>query len=336
MLAIQNLKSTVSSFTAGMLLATALVGNAQAQQDLTQEQQDLLLAPAGRISMTIGAPIMMKSTDFEWAHQILVALPASYDTQPDKKYPVLWVTDGNSINLPVGILELLVSAGLAPEMIIVGVGMPSELGMAEFVRRRITDFAPPGDKFFADGVAGDALKNSQYGAYVGSLPRKGDKFLDFLIDEVRPALAKKYRMSGDHGLYGHSAGGMFTGYAIFARPGDFSKYIVGSPSLFAVDRKAFQLEEEYAKNHKDLNVSVFFGAGELEIHNTFLAGWSVVSSPVLMAETLQLRQYPSLKVTTRIFHGKDHATVVPETLRKGITTLWADDAVPITYAGQSD
>ena len=43
-----------------------------------------------------------------------------------------------------------------------------------------------------------------------------------------------------------------------------------------------------------------------------------------MAEILRLRQYPSLQLTTRLFPGKDHMTVVPDILSEGLQSVWAD------------
>jgi len=290
-----------------------------------QPQLDVPLMKSGaRYTMSIEPPISMRGKGFDYDHQIQVALPATYKAQPEKKYPVLWLTDGpGMIHLTVGLLDMLVMGNMAPEMIVVAVGSPSELGMMGFQGRRSMDFAPPGKQYFFDGLGGDYFK--KLAGDMSNVPQKADEFLSFLVDQARPELAKKYRMSDDHGLFGHSGGGMFTGYALFARPGAFSKYIIGSPSINASDRAAFRLEEEYAKNHKDLNVSVFFGAGDREIDNLLMAAWGIVSSPVLMAETLHLRQYPSLKVTTRIYSGRNHFTVVPDIISDGIQTLWADD-----------
>jgi predicted alpha/beta superfamily hydrolase len=117
---------------------------------------------------------------------------------------------------------------------------------------------------------------------------------------------------------------MFASYALFARPGAFRGYIIGSPSSNAADRAAFRLEADYAAANTDLEADVFFGAGEQEIGKLSLAAWGIVSAPVLMAETLLLRQYPSLKLTTRIFPGKDHMTVLADVLAEGIRAIWAD------------
>jgi predicted alpha/beta superfamily hydrolase len=278
--------------------------------------------PGSRYTMSMEPPIAKRTTAFDWDYEVQVALPASYGTQPDKRYPVLWLMDGPlMIHLAVGLVNLLVMGGLAPEMIIVSVGCPSKAGVAEYGRRRIIDLTPPGKSMLYDGPGGDFMR--KLGVQDGA-PQHADDLLAFLVDELRPELAETYRMDDDHGLMGHSGGGMFTNYAVFARPGAFGRYIIGSPSSNAVDRMAFRLEAGYAADNNDLKADIFFGAGEQEIGQLYMAAWGIVSSPVLMAETLLLRQYPSLKVTTRIFPGKDHFTVLADVISEGIRAVWAD------------
>jgi hypothetical protein len=282
------------------------------------------MQPGARYTMSIEPPVAMRTAAFDWDYEVQVALPASYGVMPDKRYPVLWLTDGPLLlHLAVGLLNLLVVGSLAPEMIIVSVGCASEEGVAEYGRRRGIDFMPPGESMHFDGPGGDFFRRM---GVPGGAPQQADDLLAFLVDELRPALAGQYRMDDDHGLMGHSGGGMFASYALFARPGAFRRYIIGSPSSNAVDRSAFRLEAAYAAGNTDLKADIFFGAGEKEIGQLALAAWGIVSAPVLMAETLLLRQYPSLKVTTRIFPGKDHLTVLADILSEGVQAVWADKA----------
>ena len=278
--------------------------------------------PGARCTMSVEPAVSMYAAAFAWSYEVQVALPASYGVMPEKRYPVLWLTDGPFLlHLAVGLLNTLVLGGLAPEMIIVGVGCSSDAGAAEFGRRRAIDFAPPGRTLLFEGPGGEYFR--KLGVSAGGL-QKADDLLAFLVDEVRPTLTQTYRMSADHGLMGHSGGGMFASYALFARPGAFRRYIIGSPSSNAADRASFRLEAEYAATNTDLNANVFFGAGEQEIGKLSLAAWGMVSAPVLMAETLLLRQYPSLKLTTRIFPGKDHSSVIADIISEGVRAVWAD------------
>ena len=293
--------------------------------------------PKSRIVMEVQPPQTMRSTAFDWDYEINVALPASYGDVPDRAYPVLWLTDGiGFFHLAIGVQNCLTWGGLAPELIIVSVGSPNGAGMAEAGRRRGIDFAPPGDQYFYDGPGGDFLADMVRKAAPEMPLATGGAaaFLAFLVDEVRPALARQFRMADEHALFGHSGGGMFVNYALFARPGAFRGYIIGSPSSNAGDRAAFRMEAEHAAQHKDLAADVFFGAGETEIGELMLAAWGIVSAPVLMAETLLLRQYPSLRVTTRIFGGKNHLTVIPDVLAEGIQAVWGRDGQPATVPSQ--
>lgn len=278
--------------------------------------------PDTRCTMAVQPPVIMRTAAFDWDYEVQVALPASYGVT-GKAYPVLWVTDGPFLfDLAVGLLNTLVTGALAPEMIVVGVGCPSELGVVEFGRRRSIDFMPPGRSMLFDGPGGDYFRAL---GVPENVDQKADDLLAFLVDEVRPALAREYRMSDDHGLLGHSGGGMFTNYALFARPGAFRRYIIGSPSSNAVDRAAFRFEARYAAANKDLPVSVFLGAGELEMGKISLAAWGTVSAVAQMAEVLLLRRYPSLRLTARIFPGKDHASVIADVIAEGIRAVWAED-----------
>ena len=284
------------------------------------------MRPGGRYTMDIQPSTAVHSTVFGWDYEVQVALPASYGAMPEKSYPVLWLTDGPTIfPLAVGLINSLFVGGLVPEMIVVGVGCAGEAGLAEFGRRRNIDFTPPGKSIQFEGPGGDFIRKV---AGEGMPEGKADDFLAFLIDQLRPALAETYRMDADHGLMGHSGGGMFASYALFARPGAFRRYIIGSPSSNAVNKAAFRLEAEYAAANTDMKADVFFGAGEREIGQLFMAAWGIVSAPVLMAETLLLRQYPSLKVTTRIFPGKDHFSVMADVISEGIRAVWADSVDP--------
>jgi predicted alpha/beta superfamily hydrolase len=284
--------------------------------------------PGSRCTMSIEPAVMMAAPGFDWDYEVQVALPASYGALPGKDYPVLWLTDGPFIlHLAVGLLNMLVVGGQAPEMIVVSVGCPSELGATETGLRRSIDFTPPGKSLLFDGPGSDYFRQLGVPEQDGP-PQKADELLAFLIDDLRPKLAQAYRMRDDHGLIGHSGGGMFVNYAVFARPGAFRRYIIGSPSSNAVDRAAFRLEADYAAANADLEADIFFGAGELEINKLSLAAWGIISAPVLMAETLILRQYPSLNVTMRIFPGKNHSSVFPDIIAEGIRAVWADALAP--------
>jgi predicted alpha/beta superfamily hydrolase len=272
--------------------------------------------------MEILPPFSVQSKAFPYAHQVTVALPASYAAQPERKYPALWVPDAPLVmRAIVGLLDVLVLGNLAPEMIVIGVGSGPEEGLAG-VGRRVMDFSPPGEGYAPPGLAGERWTAL---APLPEFPHQADAFLGLLVDELRPSLAGKYRFSGEHALFGHSAGGMFAAYSLFKRPGAFQKMIIGSPYLDGVAGAVFKAEVEFAASHKDLDADVFLAAGEKEAEEYFVAISGNLESTARLSRTLTARHYPSLSLGTRFFSGKDHYTVLPDVIISGIGFLWRDE-----------
>lgn len=278
--------------------------------------------PGARANMNILPPRSVQSEAFSYGHQVTVALPASYAAQPERAYPVLWVLDAPLImRSVVGLLDVLVLGNLAPEMIVVGVGSPPEDGLTG-VGRRVMDFSPPGKGYAPPGLAGERWSAL---APIPEFPHAAEAFLNLLVDEIRPKLAAEYRFSGEHALFGHSAGGMFAAYSLFTRPDAFPKMIIGSPYLDGVHGAVFALETRYAATHDDLKAKVFLGVGEKEAVEYFVAISGNLESTARLSRTLIARHYPSLDLDTRIFAGKDHYTVLPDVIISGVSYLWREE-----------
>ena len=140
---------------------------------------------------------IMRAQGFDYDHEIQVALPPSYDTDPDATYPVLWLTDGREyLSATATLVRQYAMARLIPELIVVSVGPPSDLNdVVEIQRRRTFDFSPKEDVLY-DGLGGQKMRQmmAAMGDAVPTMPGGGAPgFLDFLVDEVRPALAADYR-----------------------------------------------------------------------------------------------------------------------------------------------
>jgi uncharacterized protein len=89
-----------------------------------------------------------------------------------------------------------------------------------------------------------------------------------------------------------------------------------------------RLEAPYAAGLEYLRAGVSFGAGEQEIGQRPTGAGSVVSAPVLMAETMLPRQDPSRKITTRIVPGMDHSTVMADIVDEGLRAVLAGQVAP--------
>ena len=304
------------------LLLQGVIGQALAQSNMPRELWG---------GVRLEPPARMRGKDLPWDHEIQVALPPGY-AKSDKRYPVLWLTDGHAIFTEgVNVVRRLTTQ--VPQMIIVGVGVTPE-AVGEFQTRRGYEFSPfdnwketnaPGrDVYMKAGAAMDEYTKK---AGMGAFERAGGarQFLSFIVDDVRPALAKQYRMSDVNILFGHSGGGTFCTYALVARPEGFQKYICSSAALYGGNEHFFELESRYARAHDDMKADVFFGAGEKEIVQPAIAGLGLVSSTVRMVEVLSERKYPSLKLSMRIFPAEDHTTTLPMSLSFGLRTVWKED-----------
>jgi predicted alpha/beta superfamily hydrolase len=212
------------------------------------------------------------------------------------------------------------------DVILVAVGA-EPVSPVEFQRRRTFDFSPHEDTS-VDGPAGDYLAKHSPPEWKDNKGGGAQRFLDFLVDDVRPALAGEYRMApDDHGIVGESGGGTFVAFSLFGRPGAFQRFICGSPALYNSQGVIFDMEERYAAEHDDLPAHVFFAAGEAEITQPLINACACLSSMARMAETLSFREYPSLDLKVRIFRDETHGLLQP-LLRWGVPAVWGDKVAP--------
>jgi predicted alpha/beta superfamily hydrolase len=284
------------------------------------------LAPSEATLRTVGhtiePPWTTREAGFGWEHEIRVALPASYPTS-SRSYPVLWITDGN--------LEPALAVLGVAELILVSVGAGTAT-MEDADARRTFELTPTSDLYF-DGLLGERLRQEAPGIF--PLRHRPDsaggaaRFLDFLVDTIRPRIASRYRCDpADHGLLGHSYGGTFVAYSLFARPGAFRRYIAGSPLLYTGNSGVFDLEERYARENDDLPASVFFGAGGSEITEKYISAYGCVSSMIRMVETLTAREYPSLQLAMSIFADDTHQNALHPAISRGVRSVWGTTAYP--------
>ena len=184
------------------------------------------LALAQDVSATLGVTRTMKSTILGEDRKVIVRLPTSYDTSGNA-YPVLYLLDGT----PAFLLEMIVITTRlrndrnAPEMIIVAIENTN----------RNRDMMPV--------VAKD---------YPG--PPRAEGFLGFLEKELIPDIEKTYRTAQPRILLGKSLSGLFSVYALLARPTAFTAYVGCSAGWFTennqyfldLSARAFQTVESFA------------------------------------------------------------------------------------------
>lgn len=107
-------------------------------------------------------------------------------------------------------------------------------------------------------------------------------------------------------------------------PRTFEHYILGSPSLWYDAGVMFDREQAYARTHKDLPASVFFGIGGLE---RLPAGKKcsrseedadMVADMQEFNQKLKSHKFAGLTTRVRVFDDEDHASVFPMVLTHGL------------------
>jgi len=154
--------------------------------------------------VVIGETRRIHSTVLNEDRVYRVSLPESYGWAKDRRYPVLFLLDGQTHFLHVaGSVGYLAQQGDIPEMIVVG--LDSTVRIRDFTQ---TDWP---SVWVGGGGAGN--------------------FKRFVSTELIPDVDKTYRTDKFRVLSGHSAGGQFALYCLTSDPSLFRAYFAISSSL---------------------------------------------------------------------------------------------------------
>lgn len=212
------------------------------------------VAPTERKTSLTGQVIKVESfasTILGNQRPIWVYLPPDYDRETKRRYPVLYMHDGQNVfdgmtsyipNMEWRAdeaAESLIRAGLIEPLIIVGV---ANAGMD-----RGNEYLPTRAKLGQNEVGGNA-----------------DKYGKFLTEEVMPYINKTYRTktsAADTGLCGSSFGGVITMHLGLTRSDKFGKLGVVSPSVWW-DNRILVKSVEALKKKLPLKVWLDIGTDE--------------------------------------------------------------------------
>jgi len=157
-----------------------------------------------QIEFTLGFADSLKSTILNEQRQLFVYTPfSSKKSNPNlqEAYPVLYVLDGETnFRSVAAIVERLVSTGVCPPMIVVGI-LNTNRG------RDLTPSAAVGNNDGIQGAGG------------------GEKFLSFIENELIPYIDASYPTAPYKLLMGHSLGGLMVIQALVHHKDLFNAYI---------------------------------------------------------------------------------------------------------------
>ncbi len=223
---------------------------------------------------------------------IMVSVPDGYYSG-DKKYPVLYVLDGDvAFGMAASIARYLQIGENIPELIVVGIGYGAIDKSAGKKRRR--DYRPT--------QAGNA-----------------ENFLKFINTQLIPYIDSKYKtIPYDRTISGYSIGGLFALYTLFTKPETFSRYIIGSPYLVWDNSSIYNYEENSPDKIGDMKLNIFISVGSEESDEKYF-------DPIDKIVTqIQERDYSGLKMEAKVFDGSTHLMGPPESLTHGLLSVFGE------------
>lgn len=230
-------------------------------------------------------------------YQLHIHLPASYASEPARRYPVLYITDAYwDFTTHINAYNSKVADRVVPEFIIVGLGYAGD--NPDYGRLRRADLSPV------------------------PLPEGGDtgqaaRFLATLEGQIMPLVERDYR--GDPArryLAGSSLGGLFTLYAMYTRPALFQGYVASSPAVNVADDWLIRQAKAYAASGKPIQARLYVTGAEWE--------WPAYLAAIRRYQALLPElKHPGLVFQTRIIDGERHNGTKPEAFARGMGFVFA-------------
>jgi predicted alpha/beta superfamily hydrolase len=198
----------------------------------------------------------------EERHDLVVYLPPMYEAEGERRFPVLYMQDGQNLFDPETSFikgnywrlgetaDALAAAGAIEPLIIVGI---YNAGL-----KRLEEYTPVEDKRLGGGHADD------YGR--------------MLVQELKPLIDARYRTlpgAENCGLGGSSLGGLVTLYLGLQHPSVFSRLAVMSPSVWWRNRTILKTVAALGKK-PDLSIWLDMGTRESKLRDGLIKkGWQL-------------------------------------------------------------
>lgn len=241
-------------------------------------------------------------------YEVFVSLPPSYATEPQRRYPTLYVADADyGFPLIRSITRRVNLEGqVTQEFILIGLSYAKgEDGMTS--RRR--------DYTQTENAGKSAPKGAVHGG--------GKAYQQYLKDNVLPFMDAKFRTDPSQRVFmGHSYGALLGTQILLTEPQLFGSYILGSPSYWLDKPFMNGLEADYAAANKDLPANVYAYVGEFEAakpgDKRYHRKLDMVKDLAAFVKQLKSRDYPSLRIRSEVLADENHLTVFPPGFTRGL------------------
>ena len=224
---------------------------------------------------------------------INVYLPPDYATS-GARYPVLYMPDGGMAeDFPhvVGSVDVSIKNAVIRPVIVVGI---------ENTERR------------RDLVGPTAVADEQKAA---PLAGGADRFRQFLREELKPLIERRYRTAGESAIVGESLAGLFVVETMVVEPSLFDGYIAADPSVWwnqfaVIDKARHAFAGWTARGARQLYVAT-------ADHQEMIDGVTELTT------LLRIHAPPGVTWTYEPMPHEQHSTIYPTAALHGIRTLFA-------------
>lgn len=178
--------------------------------------------------------------------RILIRLPRHYEIDTTTRYPVLYKLDGdNQLRRYDDSIDVLHSVGAMPDMIVVAI--PNARG------QRNRDLTPA------------TLRQDSDRAETGKGEMgRGDRFLDFIEQELIPYVDKNYRTSRQRVFAGHSRGALLVLQSLLSKPDLFQARFVFSAPLMRDEQRLVVDTRKFLAEYRNHQSFLYLNWGEQE------------------------------------------------------------------------
>ncbi|MEO8193266.1 MAG: alpha/beta hydrolase-fold protein [Gemmatimonadales bacterium] len=166
------------------------------------------------------------SPELDNERDLLVSLPGGY-AAGDWRYPVIYMHDGQNLFDPATSFSGSWNVDIAMAEVSLDGLDAIVVGIPNMGRERLAEYSP--------------FDHPQLGG------GRGDQYLEFLINTVKPLIDEQYLTAADRahtGIVGSSMGGLISLYAFFRHPEVFGFAGVLSPSLWLTEADTFAFIEQ--------------------------------------------------------------------------------------------
>jgi predicted alpha/beta superfamily hydrolase len=214
-----------------------------------------------------------KSDKLGESREITIGLPASYEKNPNKKYPILVLLDGDYLFDPFyGALSYGSYWDDIPETIIVGISQNKN---------------------------DERIEDSNYDEADGLPTEKGAKFFEFIGGELLPYIEKKYRVAPFRIIAGHDTTAGFLNFFLYKDYSIFNAYISLSPEL------ATDMEKRIPENLNKIKQPLFYYQSSAD------GDVKKLREPIqTMDENIKKITNPLLNYKFDLFKGASHYSLV--------------------------